>query len=109
MDLDSFLVSLYVTVDEWWLASHAPTWTPRPSGRLGSPHPSHPRPVAAFSQREGILALRRRAPASLLPEPLHPGPVQPQGARPGVRVARLAAGLRQRSQRSFGGLPRLGH
>jgi hypothetical protein len=31
MDLDSFLVSLYVTVDDWWRASHAST--PRRPGR----------------------------------------------------------------------------
>ena len=31
MDLDSFLVSLYVTVDEWWRANHAST--PRRPGR----------------------------------------------------------------------------
>src|SRR5215217_9162052 len=71
----------------------APTRTPRPSYRLGSPHPGDPRPVAALSQREGLLALRFFAPASLLPEPLHPEPVQPAGARPGARVARLAAGF----------------
>lgn len=29
MDLDSFLVSSYVTVDDWWRASHAST-PPRP-------------------------------------------------------------------------------
>src|SRR5215216_4308709 len=87
----------------------APTRTPRPSRRLGSPHPGDPRPVAALSQRARLLALRRGAPASLLPEPLHPEPVQPQGARPGARVARLAAGFRRRSHRSFGRLPRDGH
>jgi Transposase DDE domain len=31
MDLDSFLVSLYVSVDDWWRASHAST--PRRAGR----------------------------------------------------------------------------
>jgi hypothetical protein len=31
VDLDSFLVSLYVTVDDWWRATHAPT--PRRPGR----------------------------------------------------------------------------
>jgi hypothetical protein len=31
MDLDSFLVSLYVTVDDWWRANHAST--PRRPGR----------------------------------------------------------------------------
>ena len=31
MDLDSFLVSLYVLVDDWWRASHPPA--PRRPGR----------------------------------------------------------------------------
>jgi len=31
MDLDSFLVTLYVLVDDWWRASHPPT--PRRAGR----------------------------------------------------------------------------
>ena len=31
MDLDSFLVSLYVSVDDWWRASHCST--PRRAGR----------------------------------------------------------------------------
>src|SRR5215210_5663662 len=29
MDLDSFLVSLYVQIDDWWKANH-PSTTPRP-------------------------------------------------------------------------------
>jgi hypothetical protein len=32
MDLDSFLVSLYVYIDEWWKAFHPPT-APRKPGR----------------------------------------------------------------------------
>ena len=69
MDLDSFLVSLYVLVDDWW----RPT-TPRsaartscPAQRPGGPHPGDPRPVAPLPQREGLLALRFFAPALLLP------------------------------------------
>jgi hypothetical protein len=88
----------------------APTRSPCPSGRLGGPHPGHPRPVvAALSQREGLLALRLGAPASLLPEPLHPEPVQPQGTGPGARAARVAAVPRRGTLRSFGRLPRDGH
>ncbi len=30
MDLDSFLVSLYVLVDDWWRASHRSPAPPRP-------------------------------------------------------------------------------
>ena len=33
MDLDSFLVSLYVLVDDWWKASRPPTNAPRKHGR----------------------------------------------------------------------------
>jgi hypothetical protein len=31
MDLDSFLVSLYVLVDDWWKLEHA--WRPQKTGR----------------------------------------------------------------------------
>ncbi|MDP8952010.1 MAG: hypothetical protein M3N18_07205 [Actinomycetota bacterium] len=30
MDLDSFLVSLYVHIDDWWKSNHPSTTTPRP-------------------------------------------------------------------------------
>src|SRR5215212_5005268 len=53
----------------------APTRSPCPSGRLGSPHPGHPRPVAPLPQREGLLALRFLSPALLLPETVLPEPV----------------------------------
>ncbi len=33
MDLDSFLVSLYVHVDDWWKSNHPSTTTPRPGRR----------------------------------------------------------------------------
>lgn len=33
MDLDSFLVSLYVLVEDWWKANHPSTSTPRPGRR----------------------------------------------------------------------------
>jgi hypothetical protein len=41
--------------------------------RLGGFDPGHPRPVAPFPQREGLLALRFLSPALLLPEPLFAG------------------------------------
>src|SRR5215210_6061600 len=84
----------------------------RPSGLALRPrghHPGHPRPVAPLPQRARLLTLRRCPPASLLPEPVHPESVQPQGASPGARVARSAAGPRWRALRAFGSLPRLGH
>ena len=87
----------------------APTRSPCPSGRLGGPHPGHPRPVAPLSQREGLLALRRRAPARLLPETLFPGPAQSQDTSPGARVARAAEGAGRGPLRPFGRLPRPGH
>src|SRR5215210_5120547 len=107
MDLDSFLVSLYVLVDDWWKSD-----IPRP--RLASPvvPPSFPRarsspwlfrsPVAALPQREGFLALRSGAPACLLPGPLFAEPAQPAHPSPGAGVAPLAACLRPRARRAFG-------
>ena len=50
MDLDSFLVSLYVLVDDWWEASHYSSNPPRPTSparRLGGPHARDPRPLVA--------------------------------------------------------------
>ena len=87
----------------------APTRSPRPSRRLGGPHPGHPRPVAALSQREGLLALRLLAPASLLPDTVLPEPAQPQGTGPGARTARVAEGIGRGSLRPFGRLRRAGH
>src|SRR5215210_7013956 len=84
----------------------------RPSGlalRSRGYHPGHPRPVAPLPQRARLLALRSRTPACLLPEPVHPEPVQPQGAGPGARVARSAAGFCRGDLRAFGRLPRYGH
>src|SRR5215212_3302818 len=75
----------------------APTLSPHPSRRLGGPHPGDPGPVAALSQREGLLALRLGAPASLLPETVLPEPVQPQGTGPGARAARVAEGVGRES------------
>ena len=61
----------------------APSRSPLPPRRLGGPHPGHPRPVvAALSQREGLLEIRRRALACLLPQTVFPGPAQPQGTGP---------------------------
>ena len=84
----------------------------RPSGashRPGGHHPGHSRAVAPLQKRARFLALRFGTPASLLPEALFPEPVQPQGAGPGARVARSAAGFRRGDLRAFGSLPRLGH
>src|SRR5215212_5477835 len=75
----------------------APTRSPHPSRRLGGPHPGDPGSVAALSQREGLLALRLGAPASLLPETVLPEPVQPQGTGPGARAARVAEGVGRES------------
>jgi hypothetical protein len=88
----------------------APTRSPSPSRRLGGTDPGDPRPVvAALSQREGLLVLRRGAPARLLPEPVLPEPAQPQGTGPGARVARVGGGVGGGPFRPFGRLPRPGH
>src|ERR671913_1490162 len=75
MDLDSFLVSLYVLVEDWWKLDHAsqPPKTGRPA-LLSDPEVltlEHPRPVATLPQREGLLALRLGASAPL-PRPYFP-------------------------------------
>src|SRR5215212_9766810 len=87
----------------------APTRSPRSSCRLGGHHPGHPRPVAALSQREGLLALRLFAPALLLPETVLPEPVQPQGTGPAARAACVAGGVGRGSLRPYGRLPHPGH
>ena len=113
MDLDSFLVSLYVLIDDWWKLdrSSKPPKTGRPA-LLSDPEvldPGHPRPVASLPQRAGLLAFRLLSPALLLPYPLLPESVQPAGTGPGARAAHRAARIRPRARLSFGGLPRRGH
>src|SRR5215211_5899724 len=93
----------------WPWSGPAPPGSSGPAHGPGGHHPGHPGPVAPLPQREGLLALRFLSPAPLLPAPLLPGSVQPQGASPGARVARLAAGFCKRPHRSFGRLPRDGH
>ena len=62
LDLDSFLVSLYVLVEDWWKLEHSsqppragrPTLAYRPRGN----HPGHRRPVVApLQKRARFLAL----------------------------------------------------
>jgi hypothetical protein len=69
-DLDSFLVSLYVLVDDWWKLDHAsqPPKTGRPA-LLSDPEVLTLAVLAQapLPQREGLLALRFFAPALLLP------------------------------------------
>src|SRR5918993_5589588 len=75
----------------------------RAAQRSGGPHPGYPRPVAPLQKREGLLALRLGAPAPLLPCPLFAEPAQSAHPSPGARAAPLAARLRPRARRSFGG------
>jgi hypothetical protein len=85
-------------------------WPSRPPFRERHPYPGHPRPVvASLPQREGLLALRFFAPASLLPYPLFAKPAQPAHPSPQAGVAPLAAGLRRGSYGAFGRLRRDGH
>src|SRR5215211_690620 len=82
MDLDSFLVSLYVLTENWWKATHAPA-----DARVGRPSlisdpeilAGDPRPMAALPQREGLSQIRRGAFARVFPHAPLPKPVQPQG------------------------------
>jgi hypothetical protein len=114
LNLDSFLVSLYVLVDDWWKLECAsqPPKTSRPallSASGGGHHSGSPRSVASLPQREGLLALRPGAPALLLPYPLFAEPTQPAHPSPGAGDAPLAARLRPRARLSFGCLSRDGH
>ncbi len=114
LDLDSFLVSLYVHIDDWWKANH-PSPTPR-RGRPALLGASEVLTLAILAQwprwrseRDFFGASPLRTCARLLPEPVLPGPAQPEGARPGARVARVGARLRRGALRALGRLPRLGH
>jgi hypothetical protein len=115
MDLHSFLVSLYVQIDDWWKANHLPA-TPRP-GRpallsaselltLAFPQPSGP--ASAARGTSGASHGRTFAPTSR-------GCCAPKASSrqarpsPGARVAPLAAGLRRGAFGAIGGLARLGH
>src|ERR687898_543308 len=113
LDLDSFLVSLYVLVDHWWKRKRSSE--PPRAGRLALLTDPEVitlailRPVAPLQERARFLALRSRAPAPLLPEALLPEPTQPQGALRGARIARLPACTGPNAPWRFGGLPRPGH
>src|SRR5829696_7274674 len=98
MDLDSFLVSLYVLVDDWWRASRYSSTPPRP-GRPALLTDSEVLTLAILAQwprfrserdfwRFADAHLRCYFPESVLPEPA-------QSAHPslGARVARVAGGV----------------
>jgi hypothetical protein len=76
MDLDSFLVSLYVLVDDWWHEHYPSSVRKKKPGRPAllfrsrDHHPGHRRAVAPLQKRARLLALRFGTPALLLPEPL---------------------------------------
>src|SRR5215218_3355305 len=73
----------------------------RPHFRERGPYPGHTRPVAALSQREGLLAFRLGAPAPLLPYVVLPGPTQPAHPSPGARDACVAEVLRRGTLGAF--------
>ena len=114
MDLDSFLVSLYVLVDDWWQEHHpySPRKKPGRPALLSDPEVIT---LAIFAQWPRFRSERdfwRFAEHTCVPTsrtPVHPEPVQPQGASPGAGVACSAAGLRRGDRRNFDGLPGLGH
>ncbi len=115
MDLDSFLVSLYVLVDDWWRERHPPSSCPtspavRPCSptRRSSPWPSSlSGPASAARGTSGASLLG--PPAPLLPHVVLPGPAQSAHPSPAAGVARLAASLRSRARQAFGRLSRDGH
>jgi len=55
MDLDSFLVSLYVLVDDWWRERHPPSLRHKPGRPVllgGSPYLNADRVLAGASRHE---------------------------------------------------------
>src|SRR4029453_4006417 len=97
LDLDSFFVSLYVLVDDWWKLKHSsePPRAGRPALLTATPRSSpwffRTPVVAPLQKRARFLALCSCTSAPLLPEPLFPKPIQPQGALCGARFASLPA------------------
>ena len=100
MDLDSFLVSLCVLVDDWWRERH-PSPARKKPGRPALPSNPEVITLAILAQRHTCVPTSRTcAPRE---------PVQPQGTSPGAGGARSATGLRRADRRTFGRLPGLGH
>src|SRR5215216_4440805 len=88
LDLDSFLLSLYVLVEAQALFGAAENWSSSPAYRPRGHHPRNTRPVASLEKRARFLALCSRTSAPLLPQPLLPKPTQPEGAL-GGRVVHI--------------------
>jgi hypothetical protein len=96
LDLDSFLVSLYVLVDDWWKADHPSTALRKP-GRPALLSESEVLTLAILAQwprlsrvlRARLLALRFFAPWPLLPHVVLPGSAQ------GRRIRALEPELRE--------------
>src|SRR5215218_10155589 len=109
LDLDSFLLSLYVLVEAQALFGAAENWSSSPAYRPRGHHPRNTRPVASLEKRARFLALCSRTSAPLLPQPLLPKPTQPEGALYGARVAQLPACSGRNALWCFGGLPCPGH
>jgi hypothetical protein len=115
LDLDSFLVSLYVLVDDWWKLKHSsePPRAGRPALLTATPRSSpwlfRSPVVVPLQKRARFLALCSCTSAPLLPEPLFPKPIQPQGALCGARFASLPACSGPNALWRLGGLPYPGH
>jgi hypothetical protein len=103
MDLDSFLVSLYVLVDDWWKADH-PSTAPRKPGRPALLSESEVLTLA-FPQPSGPASEAREiSGASLGPTCALTCPCcAPRASSIGAAV------LRPRARLSFGRLSRDGH
>jgi hypothetical protein len=113
MDLDSFLVSLYVLVDDWWQAGPARV-PPRRPGRpalLTDPEVITLAILAQWPRFRSERDFWRFAWAHLREYSLPSAPraSSTAGYDPGARVARSAAVPRRGTLRSFGHLPRDGH
>jgi hypothetical protein len=114
MDLDSFLVSLYVLIEDWWKLdrSSKPPKTARPA-LLSDPEVLTLAILAQWPRFRSERDFWRFASSHLrsyFPTPsVLPESVQPAGTGPGARAAHRAARIRPRARLSFGSLPRRGH
>ena len=83
LDVDTFLTTLYVIVDDFCQSHRPRTGRPGPEASLcreRGHHPLYLRPLVEIRQRERLLPLRRGPSARCLPYPARPLPVQPPRA-----------------------------
>ena len=114
MDLDSFLVSLFVFVDDWWQEHHPSSVRKKKPGRpalLSDPrghHPGDPRPRPRFRSERDFWRFASAHLRPYFPMLCSQGQLN-RRIRAGARDAGVAAVLRRGALGAFGTLPRDGH